>query len=245
MSSTSEVGHAKNVANFEHLISFCTGYGNDYNPSNTAISIASLNGLLTDAKNSLTEVTVKIVAYNNTVNHRIQTFSDLKKLSTRLVNALIATGASYETIANAKSVNKKIQGQRATPLTPSTPDPNNPQPAPNSISASQQSYDQVTEHFSKLVEILHTEPTYTPNEVELNIATLTTLLQNMHTANTQVGKAYTEISIARIARNHILYDDHTGLCPIALEVKNYVKSVAGASSPEYKQISKIKFTTRK
>ncbi len=245
MSSTSEVGHAKNVANFEHLISFCTGFGPGYNPSNAAISIASLNTLLTDAKNALTEVTTKIVAYNNTVNHRIQTFSDLKKLSTRLVNALIATGASDETIANAKSVNKKIQGQRATPPTHSTPDPNNPQPAPATISASQQSYDQITEHFSKLVEILHTETNYTPNEIELNVATQTTLLQNMHTANTQVGDAYTAISIARIERNHTLYDDKTGLCPIALEVKNYIKSVAGASSPEYKQISKIKFVTRK
>ena len=245
MSSTSEVGHAKNVANFEHLISFCTVYGASYNPSNPAIALPSLNTLLTDAKNALTEVTVNIVAYNNTVNHRIQIFRNLKKLSTRLVNALIVSSASDETIADAKSVNRKIQGQRATRLAQSTPDPNNPQQAPTTISASQQSYHQITEHFSKLIEILNTEPTYTPNEVELKTITLTALLQNIHMANTQVANAYTAISIARIARNHILYDDHTGLCPIALEVKNYVKSAAGATSPEYKQISKIKFSIRK
>lgn len=33
MASTSETGHAKNVANFSTLISFCTAYGTKYNPS--------------------------------------------------------------------------------------------------------------------------------------------------------------------------------------------------------------------
>ena len=36
MPSTSETGHAKNVANFEDLISFCNGYGATYNPSKDA-----------------------------------------------------------------------------------------------------------------------------------------------------------------------------------------------------------------
>jgi len=33
-----ETGHAKNVANFKTMISFVTGYGGDYKPSNSAIS---------------------------------------------------------------------------------------------------------------------------------------------------------------------------------------------------------------
>jgi hypothetical protein len=35
MASTSEVGHAKNVANFQDLIEFVTGYGVTFNPSKT------------------------------------------------------------------------------------------------------------------------------------------------------------------------------------------------------------------
>ncbi len=42
MPSTSETGHAKNVANFETLISFCTGYGTTYNPSRDALKVANL-----------------------------------------------------------------------------------------------------------------------------------------------------------------------------------------------------------
>jgi hypothetical protein len=37
-----ETGHAKNVATFEDLISFCTGYGATYNPSKAALKLPAL-----------------------------------------------------------------------------------------------------------------------------------------------------------------------------------------------------------
>ena len=53
MQSTSETGHAKNVTNFEDLISFCNGYRATYNPSKDALTIAKLQDLQTNAKASL------------------------------------------------------------------------------------------------------------------------------------------------------------------------------------------------
>ena len=44
-----------------------------------------------------------------------------------------------------------------------------------------------------------------------------------------------------IARNKRLYDPQTGLVERAQVVKNYVKSIFGASSPEYKLINKLRF----
>ena len=244
MPSTSEVGHAKNVANFEHLISFCTGYGSSYNPSKNSIKLTALNNQLTEAQKAIAEVTAKTVAYNNNVNVRMSLFEPLKKLSTRLVNSLIATDASAETIADAKSINKKIQGQRASTKKEAIANTDPNQPAPESISTSQQSYDQLTEHFSKIIELLGAEASYTPNETELQVSTLDTQLKDLRTANTNVGNAYTAISNSRIARNKVLYNETTGLCHTALEVKNYVKSVFGSTSPEYKQVSKLKFKTQ-
>ncbi|MBL7801562.1 MAG: hypothetical protein JNL95_12655, partial [Chitinophagales bacterium] len=71
MPSTSEVGHAKNVANFEHLISFCTGYVSSYNPSKNSIKLTALNNQLTEAQKAIAEVTAKTVSYNNNVNVRM------------------------------------------------------------------------------------------------------------------------------------------------------------------------------
>ena len=52
-------------------------------------------------------------------------FSNLKSLSTRLVNALQATDASDETIDDAKGFNRKMQGKKAsstqTPTTTNAP----------------------------------------------------------------------------------------------------------------------------
>lgn len=145
-------------------------------------------------------------------------------------------------IKDAKAINRKLLGKRAKEI--QAPSDHNA-PAPNNISASQQSYDQLIEHFTKLIELLKTEPTYTPNETELKITTLTTQLAGLKTANTNVTNAYTAVSNARISRGKTLYKATTGLHDITGDVKNYVKSLFGATASEYKQKSKIKFAKSK
>ena len=44
------------------------------------------------------------------------------------------------------------------------------------------------------------------------------------------------LSNARISRNDILYKANTGLVDIALDTKTYIKSLYGATSPQYKQV---------
>jgi hypothetical protein len=50
MATTSETGHAKNVANFDELISFVTAYGTTYNPSKASIKLTALQALSANAK---------------------------------------------------------------------------------------------------------------------------------------------------------------------------------------------------
>ena len=238
MASTSEVGHAKNVANFQDLIEFVTGYGVTYNPSKNSLKLPQLVALKATAETKLTDVITKNTAYNNKVNDRMIAFGNLKSLSTRLVNALQTTDASDETIDDAKGFNRKMQGKKAS----STQTPTDPNaPAPNTISTSQQSYDQLIQHFSGLKSVLEAEPSYTPNETELQVATLTTKIADLNTKNTAVATAYTNISNSRISRNETLYTSENGIYESASEVKKYVKSVFGASSPQYDQVSGIKF----
>jgi len=67
---TNETGHAKNVANFEQLISFCTGYGATYNPAKAALKLTALNTLFTTAQTSLATVKDKFNAYSVAVDAR-------------------------------------------------------------------------------------------------------------------------------------------------------------------------------
>ena len=239
MASTSEVGHAKNVANFQDLIEFVIGYGATYNPSKNSLKLPQLIALKDNAQAKLNDVITKNTIYNNKVNERMVAFSNLKSFSTRLVNALQTTEATNETINNAKTFNRKMQGKKAS--TAQTPtDPNTP--APTTISTSQQSYDQLIQHLAGLKSVLETEPSYTPNEIELQIATIDSKIADLSTKNTAVATAYTNISNSRISRNETLYTSENGIYETASEVKKYIKSVFGASSPQYNQVSGIKFS---
>lgn len=88
MPSTSETGHAKNVANFEDLSPFCNGYGAAYNPSKAALTITELNKLQTNAKASLQQAKTTKTSFDNATNARQLAFKDLKPLATKVVNAL-------------------------------------------------------------------------------------------------------------------------------------------------------------
>lgn len=247
--ATNESGHGKNVAHFEQLISYCVGYGANYNPSKANLNITALQAQLASCSANIDSVALSSVGYNNAVNTRTQAFQGLRKLCTRIINGLDATDASPETVKNAKSINIKVQGRGGAKLTKAdagkveTLGENDPvTDTPKTISTSQQSYSNLTDNFSKLIATLSAEPTYLPNENALQVTTLNTMLTTLKNANTGVINAYTTLSNTRLARNESLYNTSNGLVQVAKEVKMYIKSLYGAESPEFKQVSAINFT---
>lgn len=242
-----EVGHSKNIANFEDLLSFCQAYGTTFNPANSNITITALQAKHAAALADLQAVKNAKTALDNATNTRESVFAPCRALATRVINALSAVSPSKLTIDDAKTINRKIQGKSSNSVkkglpsdTPTPPD--SPSDSPdNNISTSQQSYDALLDHFLKLKETVSQEPLYIPNETDLSVAGLTSLITAMQTANTGVINATTTYSNARIARDKTLYDASTGLVTVAFEVKKYVKSLFGASSPQYKQVSKLQF----
>lgn len=239
MASTSETGHAKNIANFQNLIAFVKAYGATYNPSKEALKVPQLEALLADAQAKLDNVINQYATYNTKVNARLSAFSGLKALSTRLINALQTTDASDELVNDAKGFNRKLQGQRSTPTSTTPQDSNTP--GPHTISTSQQSYTQQLQHFAGLVAVLKTELTYTPNEADLQIVTLEAKQTDLATQNDEVATAYVDVSNARLARNATLYTKEESIFEIASEVKKYIKAVFGATSPEFAQVKGIEF----
>jgi len=257
MSNYSEIGHAKNVANFEDLINRCIGFGVSYNPSLNAIKIVNMNTLRTSALASLASAVSAGTAYMNAVDNRQTIFDPLQKMGTRIISALKACGASDAVIKDALSINRKIQGKRAKPIKEvdinennnqnKMIDPNNPPPVelPKNVSVSQLGFDSMVEHYSKLIDLLTTVIPYNPNENELKIVGLNALLTSMKSSNTAVITATTNYLTARINRDSLVYAKNTGVVEVAQDAKDYVKSVFGTKSPQYKQVSAIKFTKPK
>lgn len=244
MSTPSETGHAINVANFEQLISICTRYGTIYNPTKKAIQLSELNALLINAQDSLVETNKATAIYKTTVNARSIAFAPLKKIITKVVASLDATDASQQTVDNAKTIARKLQGRRAIPkkIANQNSPIDTPQKEVKTISASQLSYDNQIENFSKIILLLASEPYYIPNETDIKLETLKTLLATFQTTNSNVIHTNVTLKNTRINRNITLYQPTTGLLDIQREVKKYIKSIFGTTSPEYKQITSLKFT---
>lgn len=243
MASTSETGYAKNVANLETLITFVTAFGATYNPSKDTLKLSALQTLLSVAKASLNTVNVAFSTRSNAVAARESAFEPFPKLVTRVNNALKATDTTSQVDDSAKTIVRKLQGTRASAKL--TEEEKKALAAEgkeaNQISNSQMGYDDQVENFDKFVSLLSSIPQYAPNEEELKVTSLSALRDSLRSKNTDVITAEVHLSNARIARNDIQDRSLTGLVDIAFDTKVYIKSVFGASSPQYKQVSKLEF----
>jgi hypothetical protein len=244
MASTSETGHVKNSANFQDLISFCQAYGSAYNPTKIGLKIEQLQSLHQLVQDTLNELKLKKSTFDNATNDRRNAFANLKPLATKIINAFAVSGADTLALDDAKSVNKKLQGTSSKKAAASDSDSENAE-IKSSISNSQQSYDRLIDHFANLIQVIVLNSNYAPNEPELQIASLQNKLAELQSKNTDLINAYTDYSNALIKRNQTLYNPLTGLVQISKEVKQYVKSVFGATGPQYKQVSSLEFKALK
>ena len=239
--SVSETGHAKNAANFQTLISHCTAFGLAYNPSKPELQITSLESLLTNAQAEIANVAVSKNNFTSSTSQRQQAFAPLKQLCTRIFNFISATESSEYTIADARTINNKLQGRRSKPIPKSTPEEGGDTPTPKHISVSRQSYDMLIANFAEFISLLSIIPSYTPNEADLQITSLKNYLENLKTSNTNLIIAEVNYNNTRMVRDKVLYANQSGLIDIALSVKKYVKAIFGSTSTEYKQISNLAF----
>jgi hypothetical protein len=237
-----DTGDATNIANFQQLISIFTGMGAAYNPSNVNLKLAGLNAKLTAANAALDDLVTKRAAEDSAGADRETLFGSLRPRITQAVGYYASTGTDKNRIDDAKEFKRKIDGQRAKPVTP--PDPNDPN-APKTISAAQTSYVQLVEHLDGLIEVFNTDSLYDPNETAIKTTTLTAYSTQLHAANAAVIDAANATAASRITRNNEIYHPDNGLVATARLAKEYIKALFGASSQEYKQVKGIPFRDRK
>ena len=239
MSSTFETGHARTLSNFKTLLSFIRLYGNRYTPSKTALQLPNLELTLQRALLAMEDLVRKRVVYDNAVNRRQIAFASIKKLATRLMNGAKIIDLDIRVINDLQGFNRKIQGQRLTPI-PTTSNAVNAI-TPTYRSASQQSYVQLTQHWAGFVALLENEPKFQPIESEFQITRLTAMRDEMNAAHDALIDAFTDITNARNLRDEVLYKQQDNIVDLALQVKKYAKFAYGIDSEEYENIKSLDF----
>ena len=239
MTKSYETGNAKNVANFQKLIEQITVY-QKYNPPVENLKLESLNNLYTAALASLTTLEDKRNANKNAIHLRQQQFENLRSISTRILNHIEILGVPAGTLEQAKSLNRLLHGVSKRKIT-ATEEGEQEQ---KTASTSRQSYTQLADNFSKLLQLITSITNYAPNTEDLKIESLNTYSTNLVNSTKEVDKTAAEFNTKLIERNNILYAEGTGLYSIAQNIKKYVKSVYGSNAQEYAKVAKIKFTSK-
>lgn len=244
MNAKTESTISNSISNFGTLITTCKGYKQKYNPSNPWLQISSLEALRNRTSSSILDVRNAKRFFDDAVIHRRLLFGPLSKLASRLFSSFKVTNAPKARIDDLQAYIRKIQGTKVSG-TSATPPPEGFENAPKTISTAQLGYVNKVNHLENLISVLESEPSYAPNEADLQVETLKKLAADMKAANEAVAEANDSYNTALNARNALLYAAENGMMATALDVKDYVKSVFTATSPEYKKVSKLPFRQRK
>ncbi len=186
-------------------------------------------------------VTPKASAETIALNERQAAFEPLSDLIMRVV-AAAAVSVNDQLFSNdLRTIARKSLGRRAKSKVkddPATPDIDE---SKQSISASQMTFDSRIANFEELINLLTSSGSYKPNEDDLKISALETMLADLKAKNTAAVNAQNEARAARINRDNVLYNDSDGIVALANLVKKYVKSLFGIGSPQYKQLTALQF----
>lgn len=241
MASTSEVGHAKNIANLNLLNTNIIALGAIYNPSNSKIKLSNLQDLYTNAFAQQESVNNLVAPYSIAVDERETFFKPLNRELTKLRKAYKATeGVTQVQLEDLMTIIRKLKGTGKAKTVTST----DPAVAQDSYSTSQMSYDQRTNNMDLLISLLQSTPNYAPNEEEYKISTYQDKKAKMLQKTQAVADTFVPLNNARSTRNNTLYLSEDNLVDTANKAKDYLFTILDASSAQYKAIAKIKFKKR-
>ena len=238
MASTSEVGHAKNIANLNLLNTNIIALGTIYNPSNTKLLLTNLQSIYTTALSQQGSVNHLVAPYSIAVDGREAIFKPLNRELTKLRKAYKATeGVTQVQLEDFMTIIRKLKGEKKSKDKPTT----DLKEEQETHSVSQMSYDQRTNTMDLLIALLQNTPNYSPNETEYKVTTYQAKKASMLQATQAVADTFVPLNNARSTRNSTLYNAEDNLVDISNKAKDYLFTILDSDSVQYKAIAKIKF----
>ncbi len=226
----------KNMQSFTRLIGYCTGYGGKYNPGRQTLQVEKLQAQLEAVRQTLDEVKVTKVHFNNEVNARRQAFGELPKLAASVIRTLKSFGASEEMMADARLYFRNITGRKVTvkPIEKATVETVRVR-----HSQMQLAYVNKVDWFAQLVQTVSIHSSYQPNEPELSIGGLNSKVVELQAFNQRVDEARVKWKSALMKRNKLLKSKDESVMMTTRAVKDYLGAIFGFNSPEYDQVKGI------
>ena len=241
-----ESGHAKLLESLDRLIA--NGGQLDQTRLNPPVNltIAALQTKHTQGLALQTAVGNSKADFRTVALDRQTDVDTFESVASQAVAQLAGRGASKETVEDARSYVRKLQGKRAKAKAETDPSSPNFDPTVKNISASQQSNAAKIAIFLELVDFLEAQSEYAGvTQAGLLIDDLRTLGNAAQAKHTVSIAAAATLAADRNERDKFFYSDPNNICDLGGQYKNLVKGSYGAKSLEYKTINAIPFKKRK
>jgi hypothetical protein len=236
------MSHSKIAGTYEGFVKICSGF-RGYHPGSTNLQLSALQELAVQARQSLEAKDATRSVWNRATNQREIAFASLKKLVSAVLFALAASGASEQTMKDARVFLRQISGRRKS---------RGPIPSEKATATVEKErpsqpvgFEHLTNQFSQLVEMVSQEAAYQPNEPHLAVSGLQELVNQLHLHNDNVKKARADFFHARVTLYEVYYGEKHSIVATGRAAKKYLRSVYGLNSNEYSQVRKINFKKSK
>ena len=240
--------HAEQVAAWGKLLGHCNALGNSYQPIKDSMKSTAMENLLDESVNQIEAVHNAETSLVTAITERQQAFERLPIIGTRVVKALEAADASPEHIFDVNTIRKRfryqalpkrVTAQKVSPGGQAGQTENAADPSPPAR-RTYGDFNSRIDNLQLLILQLENGPAYEPAEIDISIESLKQLLADLVARHEIVAQAQLQLYMAKAKRNELLYS-RSGIYHIAKMVKNYIHSVYGFKSREFKTIRKIKF----
>ncbi len=233
------MSHIKNVQSLEKLLGICTGFGESYQPGKQKLQVEAMAALVSQAQQCLREVAAAKAAYNSATNSREFVFDSLGPLRPRLIGALIASGVPQATVDDARVFVRKFNGYKGTGR-----DPLPSEATSRGRRARGLDYVSLAGHFEELLMALSDAEGYDPGQEDLLLSALEENLTAIRISNSRVAEAMHLLYLARNKRDDLLYRQPDSVYQVIRMAKEFVKSVYGLNSTEYRAVKGLTFDKR-
>lgn len=237
----SQTGHDMNLANFRTGITACTYFGTGYNPANTILTLTAMNAMAADCQTKLNDLRNALPVLKDKMGDRAAVFEETMLMLARIVAAHGASSTNTALKKEVKRLVRQMRGRRAKAL-PKTPDG---EPTEDQISAVNTGYEDRASDFASILATLTIDTEYKTNQDDLKLTALAGWVTLLQDANSGVRNAHAPVTNARAERDAAFYLNMVNMVDTALMMKQEVKSTYGTKSPQFKQVSGLKFTRPK
>ena len=237
MSSKSEVGHNKNVANYSAAMQILLEMGILYNPSTLRIMLVALTPFEAMLNSVVAALNQDLATNSIDIADRETAFKKLDALITMSNNYFKSLDVDAKDKTNVNTLAKEIRGDNKNRKKVVAPLEGEKKEHSNS----HQSYDNIAANFKKYNTLLSSFVEYAPNEAPISIVSLSAFADELLALTQRVIASEAALITGRKDRNGPLYFDTPNVITLMRDVKAYVKSLGAPGKPYYDALVRLKF----